>query len=113
MGVTDQGQSGIVPAGGTLRLRFTPNARQSWIIQQCSVNGQLPGAVAVGPGATCNLFLDTLFVAVLSMPQDVGSGQPYVTVNNGRTFLVVVAGAVVGSSVQATILYDDGQGSDG
>jgi hypothetical protein len=112
MTITDAAQTGVVPASGTLRLRFTPNARQSWVVSQVSVNA-LAGAIDPGGSAQCNIFLDTSFVAVLAMPQDVGSGDPPVIVNNGRTLSVLITGATAGAVVQATILYDDGQGLNG
>lgn len=108
MPIADAAQTGIVPAGGTLRLRFTPNARQNWIVQQVSVNGAMFGAVAVGSGSQCEVFLDTSFIATLAQPKDVAAGEPYVTLNNGRSLVVVITGAVVGATVQAVILYDDG-----
>lgn len=113
MSIADASQTGVAPASGRIELRFTPNARQNWIVQQVSVNGNAPGAIAVGSGAQCTVFLDAAFIAVLAMPQDVAAGEPYVTLNNGRSLRVVITGAAVGSLAQATILYDDGQGANG
>lgn len=100
-------QTGTADATGLILLAFRPTARQNWEVQQVSVDGARPGATAIGSGALIDVLLDNAFIATLATPKDVAAGAPYVDVTNGRTLYVKITGAVVGSSAQATILYEE------
>lgn len=103
----DLAKTGVAGANGLITLVFQPTSRQDWTVKQVSVNGAMDGAVQVGSGAQCNVFLDTSFIATLAVPKDVAAGEPYVDLNNGRNLYVRITGAVVGSVAQAVILYDE------
>lgn len=100
-------QTGIANAAGEITMIFRPTARQTWVAKQVSVNGAIVGATAIGSGAEVNVFLNNEFIATLATPKDVAAGEPFIDVSNGRALIVRITGAVVGSSAQAVLIYDE------
>lgn len=106
--------SGTIGADGTETLVISPTSvRGRWTVKQISVNGAIPGAIAVGAGAQCAAFLNNIgnLITGLRAQNGVASGDPYVPINFGERILIRWSGATVGAAVSAVVLYDDGQGA--
>jgi hypothetical protein len=103
--VTDQARSGTVPASGTVDLVFTPTAGQNWVVRQVSID-----AANVGGSASCALYRDSNFISPLVPQGDAAVEPPPINVNNGHRLIVRWTAGTVGATVNAFIIYDDGQG---
>lgn len=98
-----QSQNGVVAANGVGELIFRPTAGQNWVFQQAGVKAGAGAAGAIG-----EIFVNTDFITPFVPTGDAPSGEPFPEVHNGDKIRIRWTGATAGTSIQATIIYDDG-----
>lgn len=101
--------SGRIGAAGTATLRLPIVGRNPWTVTQVTVNGTVRGATAVGPSATCGLYLNGILVSRTVAQGGVIAGDPPTLVYPSDRLTLEWAAGVVGAAVEALFQYDDGQ----
>ena len=97
--------SGVVPAGGTLRLGYQP--RSSAPVRVTQVTAEMSNGV----GAACSLRLNDHLISPLVPTGDAASGDPAVWLTPGDLLEVVWTGAPVGATGSMVAIYDLGGAS--
>jgi hypothetical protein len=104
MALADISRDGVIPASGTLEIRFQPRSRQRWVAQQISITAPNVGSAAVG-----NVYRDRQFVSFFIPTGDMVGDVPYLPLSTGQTLRVIWTNATPGATVHATLYYDDGE----
>jgi hypothetical protein len=102
--ITDITRSGVIDANGNGILLFQTTRNQVWACQQVSNE-----ALTVGSTASCRLKRDGFLITPLVAQEDAADGLPYITLRPGQKLTVEWSGGVVGASIKALVVYDDGQ----
>jgi len=103
MAYADFPQAGTVDANGNLTLSWRPQGRQTWTVQQISIN--MPNAPA---GATCKVTKNGSLISPLVPNGDVASGPPAVVQRPPDTLAVVWANCTPGDLGSVFVILDDG-----
>lgn len=105
MAIARQKKTGTVAATGIGEIVFQPTRGQTWSFQQAGVKAGTGAAGAIG-----EIFVDSDFITPFVPTGDAPSGEPFPTVGPNSKIRVRWTGATAGTSIEATIIYDDGQG---
>ncbi len=106
MAIARQKIDSVVPASGIGEIVFKPTRGQTWELQQVGVKAGSGAAGAIG-----EIFVDNDFITPFVPTGDAPSSPPYPVVGTNSRVRVRWTGATAGTSISATIIYDDGQGT--
>lgn len=98
--------SAVVGANGEATITFKSTNRCTWTVTQFS-----PEAPNVGGSASAALYLDSQLVSPFVPQGDAVAGDPPVYLRPGRRLQARWFGCLAGTTVKATIYYDDGTGN--
>lgn len=104
MSTQDVALTAIADANGDAVATLRPIARQTWTIQQVSIDAPDAGANARG-----KLYRDGLVISPFVARSDVISGEPYIVLRGSQQLRVVWSGATTGAHCDALVIYDDGR----
>ena len=102
MSLTEQTQTGIVPASGAIGLELRPG-RLTLIVSQVGIR-----APDVGGGAIGNILKNGAIITPFVPYGDAPAGEPPIILRPGDVMRVDWTSAAVGARVEATFIYDDG-----
>lgn len=103
MTITDVSASGVIAASGVGELVFKPTSRQSWVVQQVSID-----APNVGGAAACAVYRDNALITPMVPQADAAAGDPPIPVSTNQRLRVRWTAGVVGAQISAIVIYDDG-----